>query len=86
MVSPNSSLHDRARHRDERQKGGKAQANKVALRAWVSPTAFSVRAVRNATRHASLGSQGDMHVFAARVVQACPDNLDLRWRSMWREG
>ena len=31
---------------------------------------FSVRAVRNATRHASLGSLG---VFAARVVQACPD-------------
>ena len=62
------------------------QVERVTWGSSHSPTAFSVRAVRNATRHASLGSQGDMHVFAARVVQACPDNLDLRWRSMWREG
>ena len=62
------------------------QTERVTWPAGRGRAHFNVRTVRNTLAAARRGNCGVMHIHAARVVQACPSTLEVRWKSMWREG
>jgi len=62
------------------------QVERVTWGPEYAPVRFSTRTVRRALDKARSGTVGHMHVHAARLAQCHPDGLNLRWRSMWREG